>query len=96
MVGADGEGQLVLCDMKGLKNVTQKGGEFAAYLANDQRGILHRGFELATGRAAPTPDVVFLVLDGENLSSMPTGMQHSCSSPYAGFMGKVKRMFEGA
>ncbi len=45
MFGADGEGQLVLCDMKGLNNVTNEGDEFAAYLADEQRNILHRGFE---------------------------------------------------
>jgi hypothetical protein len=67
--GADGDGQLVLCDMKGLKNKTEEGDEFAAYLADDQRNILHRG-EQASGRAAPTPDVVSLVFDGEKLSSM--------------------------
>jgi hypothetical protein len=88
--GADGEGQLVLCDMKGLKNVTKEGDEFAAYLADDQRSILHRGFELATGRAAPTPDVVFLVFDGENLSNMTDRNAALLLKPYAEFMGKVR------
>ncbi len=90
VLGADGEGQLVLCDMKGLRNVTKEGDEFAAYLADDQRSILHRGFELATGRAAPTPDVVFLVFDGEKLSSMTDKGAVDLLEPYAGFMGKVR------
>jgi GTP-binding protein EngB required for normal cell division len=90
MFGADGENQLVLCDMKGLKNVTKEGDEFAAYLANDQRSILHGGFELATGRAAPAPDVVFLVFDGEKLSSMTDEEAEKLLEPYAGFMGKVR------
>ena len=90
MFGADGEGQLVLCDMKGLRNVTKEGDEFAAYLADDQRSILHRGFELATGRAAPTPDVVFLVFDGENLSNMTDRNAALLLKPYAEFMGKVR------
>ena len=45
VIRADGDGQLVLCEMKGLKGVTEEGDEFAAYLADDQRNILHRGFE---------------------------------------------------
>ena len=89
MFGADGEGQIVLCDMKGLKNVTKEGDEFAAYLADDQRSILHRGFELATGRAAPTPDVEFLVFDGDKLSSMTDRNAALLLEPYAAFMGKV-------
>ncbi len=64
--------RVVFCgDGEGLNNVTKERDEFAAYLADDQRNILHRGFEQATSRAAPTPDdVVFLVFDGEKLSSM--------------------------
>jgi hypothetical protein len=88
VLGADGEGQLVLCDMKGLKNVTKEGDEFAAYLADDQRSILHRGFELATDRAAPTPDVVFLVFDGENLSSMTDRKAALLLKPLRGVHGQ--------
>jgi hypothetical protein len=82
--GADGEGQLVLCDMKGLRDVTEEGEEFAAYLAGRRpRSLLHWGFEMATGRAsAPTPDVVFLVLDGEKLSSMTDENAARLLEPY--------------
>jgi hypothetical protein len=90
VIRADGDGQLVLCEMKGLKDVTEEGDEFAAYLADDQRNILHRGFEQATGRAAPTPDVVFLVFDGEKLSSMTDKNAGKLLEPYAAFMGKVR------
>ena len=46
--------------------------------------------ELATGRAAPTPDVVFLVFDGENLSNMTDRNAALLLKPYAEFMGKVR------
>ena len=76
-------------DGEGLNNETKEGDEFAAFLADDQRNILHRGFEQATSRAAPTPDVVFLVFGGEKLSSMADKGAVGLLKPYAGLMGKV-------
>ena len=46
---------------------------------------------MATGRAAPTPDVVvLLVFDGDKLSSMTDKEAEQLLEPYAGFMGKVR------
>jgi hypothetical protein len=90
VLGADGEGQLVLCDVKGLKNVTDEGDKLASSLAEDQCNILHRGLEQATGRAAPTPDIVLLDFDSDELSSMTDETAARLLEPYAGFMGKVR------
>ncbi len=47
-------------------------------------------YAAATGRAAPTPDVVFLVFDGQELSSMTDKGAVDLLKPYAAFMGKVR------
>ena len=51
---------------------------------------LQKKADAYTGRGAQTPDVVFLVFDGEKLSNMPDKEAARLLEPYAAFMGKVR------
>jgi GTPase SAR1 family protein len=88
--GDDGECQLVLCDMPGMKDAGRDADEFAGHLADDQRNTLQKKADEVTGRGAPTPDVVFLVFDGDELSSMTDEKAERLLEPYAVFMATVR------
>lgn len=63
---ADGH-ELVICDTRGIRDLAEESEEFAGYLADDQRWELQKKADEWTGRSTPTPDVVFLVFDGQQL-----------------------------
>ena len=67
---ADGH-ELVICDTRGIRDLSKESEKFAGYLADDQRWELQKKADEWTGRSTPTPDVVFLVFDGQQLSEEP-------------------------
>lgn len=82
--------ELVLCDTPGMRDVGIESDKFAGYLAADQRGELQKKADEWTGRAIPTPDVVFLVFDGYDLSTKDDRGALDILEPYAAFMDKVR------
>jgi hypothetical protein len=84
--------ELVLCDTPGMRDVGIESDKFAGYLDADQRGELQKKADEWTGRAIPTPDVVFLVFDGYDLSTKDDRGALDILEPYAAFMDKVHKI----
>ncbi len=88
----DDEGrQLVICDTRGIQDIAEESGEFANYLADDKRGELQKKADEWTGRLTPTPDVVFMVFDAQELIGEREREILVSLEPYKNFISVVRQ-----
>ena len=89
---SDDEGrQLLIYDTQGIRDLGTEAERFADYLADDKRDDLQKKADEWTGRLTPTPDMVFIVFDAQELGEGEEGKIVKSLKDYHAFMSTVRQ-----